>query len=74
MTAKQWKDSFKLALIKRESKKLQSLVFIIPQSEDLDELKSMQTLISEAIDYVTYEKDQLSIKLEKVRKTKEYLA
>ncbi|MFP6168324.1 hypothetical protein ACLGBK_05675 [Helicobacter pylori] len=71
-------DSFKIALIKKDSKQAFSLIERLSleqiKSLDLDALLSLKEMIAQSIELLEKEKEELQLQMHKVKKIQKFLS
>ncbi|AGL70189.1 hypothetical protein [Helicobacter pylori] len=71
-------DSFKIALIKKDSKQAFSLIERLSleqiKSLDLDTLLSLKEMIAQSIELLEKEKEELQLQMHKVKKIQKFLS
>ncbi|NPS34376.1 hypothetical protein [Helicobacter pylori] len=71
-------DSFKIALIKKDSKQVFSLIECLSleqiKSLDLDTLLSLKEMISQSIELLEKEKEELQLQMHKAKKIQKFLS
>jgi len=67
-----WLDSLKLSVIERDYEKLESLLFDMPEFEDMEDLQKAINLIEEARNIVSIEKDEMLKQMQKIQKAKKF--
>ncbi|EJB38295.1 hypothetical protein [Helicobacter pylori] len=71
-------DSFKIALIKKDSKQAFSLIECLSleqiKSLDLDTLLSLKEMIAQSIELLEKEKEELQLQMHKAKKIQKFLS
>ncbi len=71
-------DSFKIALIKKDSKEAFSLIECLSleqiKSLDLDTLLSLKEMIAQSIELLEKEKEELQLQMHKAKKIQKFLS
>ncbi len=71
-------DSFKIALIKKDSKQVFSLIERLSleqiKSLDLDTLLSLKEMIAQSIELLEKEKEELQLQMHKAKKIQKFLS
>ncbi|RVY43867.1 hypothetical protein ECC26_03710 [Helicobacter pylori] len=71
-------DSFKIALVKKDSKQAFSLIECLSleqiKSLDLDTLLSLKEMITQSIELLEKEKEELQLQMHKARKIQKFLS
>ncbi|MGL2442764.1 hypothetical protein ACOWMB_05855 [Helicobacter pylori] len=71
-------DSFKIALVKKDSKQAFSLIECLSleqiKSLDLDTLLSLKEMIAQSIELLEKEKEELQLQMHKVKKIQKFLS
>ncbi|GAA7944655.1 5-formyltetrahydrofolate cyclo-ligase [Helicobacter pylori] len=71
-------DSFKIALIKKDSKQVFSLIECLSleqiKSLDLDTLLSLKEMIAQSIELLEKEKEELQLQMHKAKKIQKFLS
>ncbi|RVZ36189.1 hypothetical protein EC547_00365 [Helicobacter pylori] len=71
-------DSFKIALIKKDSKQAFSLIECLSleqiESLDLDTLLSLKEMIAQSIELLEKEKEELQLQMHKAKKIQKFLS
>ncbi|WP_187834282.1 hypothetical protein [Helicobacter pylori] len=71
-------DSFKIALVKKDSKLAFSLIECLSleqiKSLDLDALLSLKEMIAQSIELLEKEKEELQLQMHKVKKIQKFLS
>ncbi|MFP6248286.1 hypothetical protein ACLGDG_02615 [Helicobacter pylori] len=71
-------DSFKIALVKKDSKQAFSLIECLSleqiKSLDLDTLLSLKEMISQSIELLEKEKEELQLQMHKAKKIQKFLS
>ncbi|RVY52395.1 hypothetical protein [Helicobacter pylori] len=71
-------DSFKIALVKKDSKQAFSLIECLSLEQiknlDLDALLSLKEMIAQSIELLEKEKEELQLQMHKVKKIQKFLS
>ncbi|MBP9566817.1 MAG: hypothetical protein KBE02_06060 [Sulfurospirillum sp.] len=70
---KSWIDAFTVAVVEANSKRIEKLIFEMPEFKSKEEMRQASALIEEALLIIKNEKEETWATMQKIKKTRNFL-